>query len=413
MRSYQVGGSVRDRLLGLPAKDRDWVVVGATPEQLIARGYTPVGRDFPVFLHPQSREEYALARGPDGQPHPDTTLEEDLGRRDLTINAMALDEDGRLIDPYGGARDLQQKRLRHIGPAFAHDPLRVLRVARFAAQLPDFQVAAETLDLLRALAPQLGQLPQERIWGELDKALAAAAPRRFIEVLRDANCLASLLPELEHLFGVPQPATHHPEIDSGVHSLMVLDAACRLSPKTTVRLAALLHDLGKGLTPPSAWPRHIGHEAKGVPLVQTACARIGAPNAHTGLSVLVCREHLRAHRALELRPQTLLQLLEAVGAYRHPGRLHDFLLACQADAQGRLGFEHSPYPQADLLLAVYQASHEVSGQQFIAAGEAPGPHIGELIHRERLHLIKQAAAAFRQGQPVPTKPLATPRDATE
>lgn len=404
MRCYQVGGSVRDRLLGLPAKDRDWVVVGATPDELIARGFTPVGRDFPVFLHPETQEEYALARGPDGQPHPDTTLEEDLGRRDLTINAMALDPDGRLIDPYGGEQDLQLRILRHIGPAFAHDPLRVLRVARFAAQLPGFTVAAEALALMQSLAPRLMQLPRERIWGELDKALAAAAPRRFIEVLRDADCLASLLPELERLFGVPQPAAHHPEIDSGVHSLMVLDAACRLSPKTTVRLAALLHDLGKGLTPPSAWPRHIGHEAAGVPLVQAVCARIGAPNEHTGLAILVCREHLRAHRALALRPRTLLQLLEAIGAYRHPGRLGDFLLACQADAQGRLGFEHSPYPQADLLRTVYLASREVCGQQFIAAGETPGPHIGELIRRERLRLIKQAAAAFREQQPTPTSP---------
>lgn len=404
MRVYQVGGSVRDRLLGLPAKDRDWCVVGANADEMISRGFTPVGRDFPVFLHPETREEYALARGPDGQPHPDTTLEQDLGRRDLSINAMALDEDGRLIDPYKGEKDLKHKVLRHIGPAFAHDPLRVLRVARFAAQLPGFQVAAETLALMRNLGHQLTQLPRERIWGELDKALAAPAPRRFIEVLRDTACLAILLPELESLFGVPQPAAYHPEIDSGIHSLMVLDVACRLSEKPEVRLAALLHDLGKGQTPESAWPSHIGHEAAGVALVRAVCERLGAPNAHTELAILACREHLRMHRALEMRPHSLLQLLEDIDAYRQAERFDDLLLACQADAQGRLGFEHCPYPQAALLRTAYRASCGVNGQQFIDAGEIPGPHIGGLIHQQRLRLIKKAVADFKHTHARPIVP---------
>lgn len=401
MQTYLVGGSVRDTLLGHPPKDRDWCVVGATPEQMTAAGFLPVGRDFPVFLHPQTREEYALARGADGKPHADTRIEDDLSRRDLTINAMAMDSEGRLIDPHGGKRDLEARQLRHIGEAFSHDPLRVLRVARFAAQLPGFGVAPETRDLMRSLGGQLPTLPAERIWQEVHKAMAGPAPRRFVEVLRETDTLAALIPELDRLFGVPQPAQHHPEIDTGLHCLMVLDAATRLSDDPEVRLAALLHDLGKGLTPAGEWPGHRGHEAAGTPLVKTVCARIGAPNAFTELALLVCRLHLRAHRGLEMRPAKLLQLLEAVGAYRNPARLQAFLLACQADAQGRLGLEQRPYPQAELLHYAFEASREVSGQQFLDQGHEPGPRIGELVRLQRIRLIKKAVTGFKQAHALP------------
>lgn len=395
METYLVGGSVRDSLMGLPAKDRDWCVVGATPEQMIEQGFLPVGRDFPVFLHPETREEYALARGADGKPHIDTSIEEDLSRRDLSINAMAIDAQGRLIDPHGGRQDLADRHLRHVGEAFAHDPLRVLRVARFAARLPEFTLAGETRALMNILGPQLPALPPERIWGEVHKAMAAVAPRRFIELLRESDCLRHLLPELDHLFGVPQPVEYHPEIDTGLHCLLVVDAAARLTDDPAVRLAALLHDLGKGLTPEQEWPRHLRHETAGVPLVRALCARIGAPTEYGELAELVCRLHLRAHRSLEMRPHKLMILLEDIGAYRHPARLARFLLACQADMQGRQGHEHAPYPQAQLLNLAYQASRDVRGQQFLDQGHGPGPHIGELVRQQRSRQIRRAVAAFR------------------
>jgi tRNA nucleotidyltransferase (CCA-adding enzyme) len=389
---YLVGGAVRDRLRGLEPADRDWCVTGATPEQMTALGYQRVGRDFPVFLHPETREEYALARGPDGRFSPGTTLEDDLSRRDLTINAMALDADGRLIDPFGGKADLDARVLRHVGAAFGHDPLRVLRVARFAAQLPGFTVAAETLTLMGRLAPRLSAVAAERQWSELHKALTAAAPRRFVEVLREADVLRHFLPELDALFGVPQPPRFHPEIDTGEHMLLAMDRVAALSDDPRVRFAVLVHDLGKGITPDHVLPRHIGHEAAGVPLVEAVCHRLKAPTDYRELALRVCREHLRCHKVLEMRPAKVRELLHAIGAYRQPDALEPFLLACQADAQGRLGMADQPYPSADLLRSAFAASRGVQGRDFIAAGHAPGPKIGELVAREQARRIGRALA---------------------
>lgn len=378
-------------MLGLSPADHDWCVTGATPEQMVALGYQSVGRDFPVFLHPDTKEEYALARGADGQFAPDTSLQADLSRRDLTINAMADTADGQLIDPFDGQQDLRNKVLRHVtADAFTHDPLRVLRVARFAARFPDFQVAPETAALMHELGPRLAAVAAERQWGELHKALGAARPRRFVEVLRDTGVLRHFLPEVDALFGVPQPPQHHPEVDTGIHILMALDAAARLSDDTQVRFAVLVHDLGKGITPSDILPRHIGHEAAGVPLVNDVCTRLKVPGAYHELAVSVCREHLNCHRAAQLRPQTIRKLLHTIGAYRQPDRLEPFLLACQADAQGRLGLEDRPYPSADLLRRALAASSHVTGQQFIDAGHAPGPKISELVAREQSRLIQQA-----------------------
>jgi tRNA nucleotidyltransferase (CCA-adding enzyme) len=396
MEIYLVGGAVRDTLRGLPPADRDWCVVGATPQQMTALGYQAVGRDFPVFLHPETKEEYALARGPDGRFSPGTTLQDDLSRRDLTINAMAMAADGRLIDPFGGQADLQAKQLRHIGAGFALDPLRVLRVARFAAQLPAFSVAAETLAQMGELAPRLGGIAAERQWAELHKALAAPAPRRFIEVLREAGALREFLPEIAVLFGIPQTERYHPEIDTGEHILMAMDRVSQLSDDPRIRFAVLVHDLGKGLTPEDTLPRHIGHEAAGVPLVEAVCTRLRVPVAYRELALRVCREHLHCHKAVELRPSSLRKLLHAVGAYQHPDELEPFLLACQADAQGRLGLQHRPYPAAGLLRTALAASRDVQGRDFIAAGYPPGPQIGELVDQERSRRIAAAIADLGQ-----------------
>jgi len=389
---YLVGGAVRDRLRGLDPADCDWCVTGATPDEMSALGYQSVGRDFPVFLHPQTKEEYALARGPDGRFSPGTSIEDDLSRRDLTINAMALSADDRLIDPFGGQADLNSRTLRHVGASFAHDPLRVLRVARFAAQLPGFSVAPETLALMSELAPRLAGIAAERQWQELHKALAAPAPRRFIEVLREADVLRHFLPEVDALFGVPQPPRFHPEIDTGIHLLMALDRATELSDDPRVRFAVLVHDLGKGITPEHILPRHIGHEAAGVPLVEAVCERLRAPVTYRELAVRVCREHLRCHRVFDMRPAKVRELLHTIGAYRQPDELEPFLLACQADAQGRLGMADQPYPSADLLRCAFAASRDVQGRDFIAAGHAPGPKIGELVAREQARRIGRALA---------------------
>jgi tRNA nucleotidyltransferase (CCA-adding enzyme) len=349
MQIYLVGGAVRDELLGLPARERDWVVVGARPEELQERGFKPVGKDFPVFLHPQSGEEYALARterktGPGYRGFqtlfsPDVTLEQDLERRDLTINAIAKDPDGGgLIDPFGGQRDLGERVLRHVSGAFVEDPVRVLRVARFAARFAPlgFKVAPETVDLMREIAArgELDALVSERVWQETQRALEMPAPARFFEVLRDANALPLIFPELHALFGVPQPEQWHPEIDTGVHTLMVLEQAAKLSGDPVVRFAALTHDLGKGTTPPSEWPRHIAHEQRGVALVEALCDRLKIPNAYRELAVLVSRYHLDAHRVTELRDNTLLELLERLDAFRRPARFEQWVLACEADARG-------------------------------------------------------------------------------
>ncbi|MDM7322616.1 MAG: multifunctional CCA addition/repair protein, partial [Gammaproteobacteria bacterium] len=363
MKIYLVGGAVRDALLGLPVRERDYVVVGATPADMLERGFRPVGKDFPVFLHPETNEEYALARTERKSGHgyhgfvvhasPKVTLEEDLARRDLTINAIAQAADGRLIDPYGGARDLKARLLRHVSPAFAEDPVRLLRVARFAARFASlgFRVADETLILMRHMVHngEIDALVPERVWQEIVKALATDHPARFFEVLRETGALARLLPELDALFGVPQPAMHHPEIDTGVHSLMVLQQAVRLGADGATRFAALLHDLGKGNTPRELWPHHYGHERRGAQLIKRLAERLRLPTHDRDLALMAARWHLHAHKAFELRPSTLLKLLEGLDALRRPERFESFLLVCEADARGRAGFEDRPYPQAEFL----------------------------------------------------------------
>ncbi len=363
MKIYQVGGAVRDRLLGLPVKDTDWVVVGATPAELVQQGYMQIGRDFPVFLHPKSKQEYALARterksgsgytGFTVYAAPDVTLEQDLLRRDLTINAIAQADNGELIDPYGGQRDLQDRVLRHVSPAFAEDPLRVLRVARFAARFSPlgFTVAPETLVLMRTLvdAGELQHLTAERVWQEFERALCSAAPQVFLQVLRDCGALAVLLPEIENLFGVPQPEFFHPEIDTGVHTLMVAEQSVKLSTELAVRFAALVHDLGKAVTPKELWPAHTGHEELGVALIEQVCDRLRVPNDCRELAVIVSRQHTRCHKAMKHKAEDLFLTLERCDALRRPQRFEHFLLACEADARGRLGLELRAYPQAGRL----------------------------------------------------------------
>ncbi len=369
MKTYVVGGAVRDRLLGLPVADRDHVVVGATPDDMVALGYQPVGKDFPVFLHPRTHEEYALARTErkSGRGYkgfvvyaaPEVTLEEDLVRRDLTINAMAEDEDGGLVDPYGGQRDLAARTFRHVSAAFAEDPVRILRVARFAARFVDFDVAPETRDLMRQMvaAGEVDALVPERVWQEVARGLMEAKPSRMFRVLRDCGALAKLLPEVDCLFGVPQPPEHHPEIDTGVHVMLVVDWAAAQGFDLPVRFAALTHDLGKGVTPPEFWPRHHGHEAKSVALVRTLCERLRVPAECRELATAVARDHGNAHRAPELRPATLLELLERVDALRRPARFEQFVQACECDFRGRPGHEARAYPPAEYLrqaLAIVQ-----------------------------------------------------------
>lgn len=400
MQIYLVGGAVRDTLLNYPFVERDWVVVGARPQELLEQGYQQVGKDFPVFLHPRTKEEYALARTERKQGHgytgfelhydPDVTLEEDLQRRDLTINAMAQTLDGELIDPYGGARDIEAKLLRHVSDAFVEDPLRVLRVARFAARYAHlgFNVAEETLALMKRIVAEgeLAHLAPERIWVEMNKALGEQSPEVFIEVLRDCDALAALLPEVEALFGVPQNAKHHPEVDTGIHTLMVLQQAALLSKQSEVRFAALLHDLGKGITPKAEWPRHIAHESRGLALVKAVCKRLKVPNRHRDLALKVCEFHLLCHRARELRGKTLLKLFRATGALRQPQEFEWFLLACEADARGRLGLEHEPYPQADYLRHALTVAQSVSAESFKDQGIS-GKALGEAITAEQTRLL--------------------------
>ncbi|MEP6388329.1 MAG: multifunctional CCA addition/repair protein [Halioglobus sp.] len=395
MRTYLVGGAVRDTLLSYPVHERDWVVVGATPQQMLDLGYQQVGKDFPVFLHPETKDEYALARTErkSGRGYtgfavhcdPDVTLEEDLIRRDLTINAMAQDTQGNIIDPYGGQTDLANKALRHVSDAFVEDPLRVLRTARFAARYAHlgFSVAPETLALMSEIVNQdeLAHLPAERIWVEMDKALGERNPEVFIEVLRECGALAKLIPELDALFGVPQPETHHPEIDSGVHTLMALQQAVTLTNARDVRFAVLLHDLGKGTTPEEDLPRHIAHEVRGIKLVKAVCQRLKAPTQYRDLALKACEFHLLSHRALELRGKTLLKLLTATDALRRPDRFEAFLLACEADAKGRLGLEENPYHQADYLRKAREVALTVTADLF---PDVQGKAIGEAISAERV-----------------------------
>lgn len=409
MQIYKVGGAVRDRLLGQPVTDIDWVVVGATTEEMLAKGFRPVGADFPVFLHPKSGEEYALARterksgrgygGFTFHASPEVTLEEDLIRRDLTINAMAEDDHGNLTDPYNGQQDLAGRVLRHVSPAFAEDPLRVLRVARFAARYAGlgFTVARETMELMSRLSEsgELQALTPERSWKEISRALMEEQPQVFIQVLRDCGALKVLLPELDALFGVPQPEVHHPEIDSGVHTLSVLEQAAQHQQPLTVRWACLLHDLGKGLTPQSEWPRHIAHEHKGLTLIKTVNERFKAPRDCQELALLVGQYHTHGHRALELKPSTLLELLQSFDVYRRPQRFEEFIVACEMDARGRKGFEQRSYPQADYLRGAASAARGVAVQPLLEKG-FKGPELGEALKQERLNALKaykEAASA--------------------
>lgn len=406
MQIYKVGGAVRDRLLGQPVTDIDWLVVGATIEQMLAQGFRPVGDDFPVFLHPQTGEEYALARTErkSGQGYggftffasPDVSVEDDLIRRDLTINAMAEDAQGQLYDPYGGQRDLEARLLRHVSPAFAEDPLRVLRVARFAARYAPlgFRVADETLALMRQLSEsgELQALTAERSWKEISRALMESRPDVFFQVLRDCGALAELLPEVDALFGVPQTALHHPEIDTGVHVLMVLQQCAIHAQPLTVRWASLLHDLGKGSTPAADWPRHIAHEVRGLKQVRAVNARCKVPKDCQELALLVCEYHTHGHRALELKASTLLELLQNFDAYRRPQRFAEFVAACEMDARGRLGFEQRDYPQARYLLGAASAARAVPVQPLLEQG-FKGAELGAALQRERLQALKAYKAS--------------------
>lgn len=401
MQIYKVGGAVRDRLLGRPVTDIDRVVVGADAEQMLALGYRPVGEDFPVFLHPQSGEEYALARterksgrgygGFTFHASPDVTLEEDLIRRDLTINAMAEDDQGRLFDPYGGQRDLAARVLRHVSPAFAEDPLRVLRVARFAARYAPlgFSVAEETQALMRQLAEsgELAHLTAERSWKEISRALMEPRPDVFVQVLRDCGALAALLPEVDALFGVPQPAAHHPEIDTGVHVLSVLQQCAEHEQPLSVRWASLLHDVGKGLTPAEQWPRHIAHEHLGLRLIQAVNERCKVPRDCAELALLVGELHTHGHRARELRASTLLELLQRFDVFRRPQRFAEFVAACEMDARGRLGLEQRDYPQAAYLLGAAEVARQVAVKPLLEKGYK-GAELGEALNRERLNALK-------------------------
>lgn len=399
---YLVGGAVRDHLLGRPVIERDYVVVGAEPDELLALGFRPVGKDFPVFLHPASGEQYALARterktGPGYYGFathyaPDVTLEEDLARRDLTINAMAQSETGRIVDPHGGQRDLAARVLRHVSPAFAEDPLRVLRVARFAARFAPlgFTVAPETLDLMRGIAAsgELAALVPERVWAETERALGEDRPAVYFEVLRDCGTLAAVFPEIDALYGIPQPPKWHPEIDTGLHTMQVLEVAAMLSPDTAVRFAALVHDVGKGLTPRGEWPRHIGHEESGARLIESMAGRLRVPNEHRDLAVLVARHHARVHRVAEQRPGTVLELLELTDAFRRPERFQKFLLACEADARGRgARLRTAPYPQADWLRGALAAAGSVRLDAELLAREQ-GPAIAGHLRTARVTAIR-------------------------
>jgi tRNA nucleotidyltransferase (CCA-adding enzyme) len=408
MNIYAVGGAIRDELLGVPALDRDYVVVGATPEQMVAQGYRPVGKDFPVFLHPQTHEEYALARterktaaGYHGFQFfyaPDVTLEEDLARRDLTINAMArqLQPDGTLIgpviDPFNGQGDLQARVFRHVSDAFLEDPVRILRVARFAARFTDFTVAPQTLELMQKMvsAGEVDALVPERVWQELSRGLMEARPSRMFEVLRECGALARILPEIEALWGVPQRADYHPEVDTGVHVMMVVDHAAAQGYALAVRFAALTHDLGKATTPDDVLPRHIGHEGRSVDLLKPLCERLRVPNECRDLAVLVAREHGNIHRVMEMGAAAVVRLLERGDAIRKPGRFAEALQACESDARGRLGFEAREYPQAERLRVALVAARAVdAGAVALALADKPSL-IKDAVHRERVRAVGEA-----------------------
>ena len=402
MKVYLVGGAVRDRLLGLPAREKDYVVVGSAPEELIALGYRPVGKDFPVFIHPETGDEYALARieRKTGKGYtqfechfaPDVTLEDDLKRRDLTINAMAVDTDGNIIDPYHGREDLENKILRHVSPAFVEDPVRVLRIARFAARYANlgFTIAEETQLLLKNIvrAGEISALVPERVWQEMQKALAESSPQEFIKVLRTSGALKILLPELEQLFGVPASPTWHPEIDTGVHVLMALKIAAAISSDPILRFAVLMHDLGKGLTPMSEWPKHINHEINGVPLVNAIAKRYKIPREYQRLAVLVTKYHLLVHQAFELRAKTLVKLFEETDAFRRPDTFELFLLACEADSRGRLGFENKSFPEREFIWQAFLACRDIVASDFINS-DMNGEMIKEKLKQLRIKKVTE------------------------
>lgn len=405
MQVYLVGGAVRDALLGLPVKERDWVVVGSTRDELLRLNYREVGRDFPVFLHPLSHEQYALARlerkvapgyrGFTVEFGPEVTLEEDLARRDLTINAIAQVEDGTLLDPFQGQRDLNDRVLRHVSPAFVEDPVRILRVARFAARFNalGFRIAPETLELMRAMSArgEVDALVAERIWQETEKALREPGASVFFRALRECGALKIIFPEIDALFGVPQPQKWHPEIDTGVHTLMVLDQAVSLSADPKVRFAALVHDLGKATTPPGEWPGHKGHEERSVALIEAIAKRLRLPNDYRELAVIVARHHGNVHRAFELRAKTILGILEKTDAFRRPERFLQALLACEADSRGRLGLENRPYPQRPYLQGARDAAAAIKPSAQDMAEHA-GPQIAERLHARRLEAIEVLAS---------------------
>ena len=398
-------------MLGLPVKERDWVVVGSTREELLRLNYREVGRDFPVFLHPDSQEEYALARlerkvapgyrGFTVEFGPEVTLEEDLARRDLTINAIAQSADGSLLDPHGGLRDIESRTLRHVSDAFIEDPVRVLRVARFAARFASlgFKIHAGTLELMRSMVArhEVDALVAERVWQETAKALRERAAGRFFAVLRECGALKVIYPEIDALFGVPQPAQWHPEIDTGIHTLMALDQAVCLSEDPRVRFAALVHDLGKASTPPAQWPGHRGHEERSVALIEGLAARLRLPGDYRDLAVIVARYHGIVHRAFELRAETLLEFMERADAFRRPERFGDALLACEADARGRAGLENKPYPQRAYVTAAREAAAAVRlTPEDLAA--LSGPKIAQRLHRLRTHTIAELRAQSRPSQ---------------
>jgi tRNA nucleotidyltransferase (CCA-adding enzyme) len=407
MKTYLVGGAVRDKLLGYPFHEKDWVVVGATPEAMEQQGFTPVGKDFPVFLHPTTKEEYALARterktgrgyaGFSFYCGEDVSLEDDLIRRDLTINAMAEDEQGNIVDPYGGQKDIADKKLRHVSDAFLEDPVRILRIARFAARYHHlgFTIADETLDLMRNMVDngEVDHLVPERVWKEMERALGEAAPDIFIQSLRECSALARLLPEIDALFGVPQTATHHPEIDTGIHTLMSLQQAAKITRNTCVRFATLLHDLGKGTTPHDEWPRHIAHEDRSIPLVKKLCERIGAPRDYKDLALMVAQWHTHCHRALELKSTTLLKVFQNTDAFRRPDRFDNFLIACEADARGRTGFEDRAYPQADYFRGALKCCQAVDAKEIAARGFT-GKAFGDEVDRIRVAMLSDYKNKF-------------------
>ena len=402
MRTFLVGGAVRDQLLNYPVRERDWVVIGETPETMLAQGFLAVGKDFPVFLHPQTRDEYALARTERKTAHgykgfavhaaPDVRLEEDLLRRDLTINAMAMTTEGEIIDPYGGQNDLKQKIFRHVSPAFKEDPVRILRVARFAARYVHlgFALATETRELMMQMVAEgeVDYLVPERVWAELYKALQEQTPSAFFYTLKDCQALERIFPEIHALFGVPQPVQHHPEIDAGIHTLMCLEQAAKLSPKPQVRLAALLHDLGKALTPTHVLPHHYGHEKKGLKTLENFCQRLSIPNEFRTLALQVMEYHTHSHTVFKLRPETVTDLLLTLGAFKKGAEIEDFLFSCEADARGRLGKEQDVYPQADYLRKAAQAANQIDTKPILQSDKR-GAQIGVAIRTLRINAIKQ------------------------